>query len=144
MKIVKQDLWMDCSMHIVTTNATLHIGDRLVMGRGAALEARHHIDLNIDLVCGERIKSLNAVDGKYGFQTILPYFGIFQVKKNWRDNAEFELIRYSAHLLASYANFHEKLTFRLNFPGIGAGRLMFDDVVGLLEILPNNVTVCMK
>jgi hypothetical protein len=113
------------------------------MGRGAAMEAVRNFP-GIDFECGKMIKANNAVGKVYGFRLIDAHFGIFQTKINWWDNAEIKVIEYSMGMLAKEARAYPKLQYRLNFPGIGCGGLLNEDVIGFLEILPGNVTVCKR
>jgi hypothetical protein len=143
MKIVTEDLWKPCDCWVVTTNSILKRNGALVMGRGAAYEAIEKFP-GIDMECGKAIKANDADRKVYGFRLINAHFGIFQTKVNWWDNAEIKVIEYSIKMLAKEARAYPKLRYRLNFPGIGCGGLLNKDVVGFLEILPDNVTVCMR
>ncbi len=149
MQIMKQNLWQKVPlpvMYIVTTNSTIKRDGRLVMGRGAALEARNKIK-DIDLECGAAINGR----GLYGFIEVKSPtrvgkagFGIFQVKRIFNADAELDIIKYSTDMLEVYAERNAEIQIRMNFPGIGAGRLKYNDVLPLLQSLPDNVTICVK
>jgi len=155
MKVVTEELWQRPEfpgMIVVTTNYTTKRNSALVMGRGAALQARERIP-GIDVECGKaiiqhfgRTNELN-----YGFLVIRPEnapgkigFGIFQVKEHFRDSASLSLIEKSAKRLATWANEHPNVNIRMNFPGIGYGHLSAADVLPLLRVLPDNVLVCRR
>lgn len=187
MKIVNQDLWATAgnpnTVYVVTTNATLRMNGSLVMGRGAAFEAKKRYGPQIEYSCGAKITRLlndeasQFVAGPnggssleqgtplpvddafgydprfYGFTHVSSIhveglgteeFGIFQVKHDWWEDAKPELIQRSALKLARIARNHPKTTFRMNFPGIGNGRLTEEQVIPLLRDLPDNVIVCRK
>jgi hypothetical protein len=113
------------------------------MGTGAALEAVGRYP-GIRAECGLLIEKSLSV---YGFLVIrkvtsTPGFGIFQVKRFFGEPADPEIIKESARMLALYANDCPDVNIRLNYPGIGAGRLSREVVYPLIEGLPDNVTVC--
>ncbi len=143
MKIVREDLWKPCDFWIVTTNSTLRSDLSLVMGRGSALEATKRWP-GIDRECGKAIADHFARNVVYGFLVVRPNFGIFQVKKFWGDMAELGIIKISVEFLANYAGAYAGMEFRMNFPGIGNGRLKYEEVLPLLEKLPDNVIICTK
>ena len=150
--IVQEDLWtlVDLpALYVVTTNSTIKTNGALIMGRGAALELKTRV-LGIDLECGDVIRDF-ARDHRhknYGFQVVREPtedkagIGIFQVKHHYKDKATLGLIRNSVQALAQWALAHPEVNVRLNYPGIGHGRLKREDVEPLLEALPENVTVC--
>jgi len=179
--IVQEELWKHPGfpgMIVLTTNATVTEKGLLIMGRGAALQAKRRIP-DIDRECTKIIRnatrsiwSYPAPHGEmaqeayyqecamededyyhgvgYYFRVVREPiedkigFGIFQVKVHFRNRAELELIRRSASILCDYANQNLNTQIRMNYPGIGAGRLPMHDIEPLLEILPENVTICYK
>jgi hypothetical protein len=158
--IVQENLWklVDLpALYVVTTNSTIKgANGALVMGRGAALELKERV-LGIDLECGDVIRDFahEHRHKNYGFQVVRapswkegePWkvgIGIFQVKHHFKDKADPGLIATSVMGLTEYARKYPQVNVRLNFPGIGAGRLKREDVEPLLEALPNNVTICYK
>jgi len=136
-------------MIAVSTNHSISKSGALVMGRGAALQAKQRIP-GIDLECGEAIRSFQQrCDGPYGFLVVRPPtdskigFGIFQVKYHWAEAAALELIWYSAEGLAKWAKDHSDCAIRMNFPGIGNGHLSRQEVLPIIQdVLPQNVAVC--
>jgi hypothetical protein len=145
MNLIEGELWVKPDypgMIIVTTNSTLRRDGSLVMGRGAALEATQRIP-GIALECGECIRFSG---NEYGFLKVrYPMlgrigFGIFQTKHFWGDPAELSIIQHAVNELGPYVQSHADWQFRMNFPGIGNGRLKFLDVLPLLQSLPDNVT----
>lgn len=145
MKIIKADLWEvdGPTVHIVTVNSTLQSNGTLIMGVGAALQARERYH-GIALECGKLIgRSLIH----FGFILVhkpgdKPGFGIFQVKDWYSEPAKIELITLSTQMLTQCANDMPDVNFRLNYPGIGAGRLTRGDVYPVIQALPDNVTIC--
>ena len=157
MNIINEDLFAGEGqwMRVVTTNGCLTKAGKLVMGKGAALEVKQKYPY-IDKACGGSIGGNGMLMGKYwtyGFLAIfhawteIVYkggFGIFQVKRNWSEDADPYLISLSADMLESYAKVHPTVNIRINFPGIGAGRLRKEHVLPLLSSLPDNVYICEK
>jgi hypothetical protein len=115
------------------------------MGRGAAFQATQKMP-KIAEICAKAIKGHSKF---YGFLPILDggedraSFGIFQVKLNWWDDAELELIRISAGILLNAAGSNPEMKYRLNYPGIGNGNLTTAEVGPIIEdlIQQPNVTV---
>jgi hypothetical protein len=154
MKLAKENLWTKIdgpAAYIVTTNGYIRKDGALVMGRGAALEATKRIP-GIEYQCGDKIQDFGYLTDngyRYGFLVVrlmndLPRFGIFQVKYHFKDNADLNLILHSVTMLKVAAEAWNDIQFRMNFPGIGWGHLKREDVLPLLQGLPNNVTICYK
>lgn len=145
------DMWEPASVHVVTTNGevkAVNFGNApyefvLTMGTGAALEARqyHH---NIQYHAAREIMRYGLEYRgfwQYGFLLIKPNFGIFQVKADWRKLASIALIKQSTEDLYQHATANPLKTYRMNYPGIGAGGLSERDVYPIIRELPNNVWV---
>jgi hypothetical protein len=126
---------------IVTGNATLKANGAVVMGRGAAKELRDRVP-GIDRSFGKHIARSS---GPYGLvllpQLTGPTLGLLQVKRNYWEPADPELIRNSLGILATVARASPERRFDLNYPGIGNGRLAREVIEPLLNVLPNNVHV---
>lgn len=153
-RIVREDLWQHPGfpgMIVVTTNWTIKRNGALVMGAGAALEAKKRIH-GIDFECGEAIREFMEREGhaRYEFLVIRPPtektvgFAILQTKMEWRDPAHPLLIEGAVRKLAEYARQHPDVQIRVNYPGIGRGGLKRERVAPLLTVLPQNVTVCYR
>jgi len=153
--IVQDELFtvptMPCLI-VVTTNATVKNNGALVMGRGAALWARDNIP-HIDVECGILIdKHYDYYQSNhYGFGVVRDPrregkvgFGIFQVKNRYYEKADTNLIEYSVECLRRYAEQNADIHIRMNFPGIGNGKLSRELVEPMLEMLPDNVFVCYR
>ncbi len=92
-KIVREDLWDTPGlpgMWVVTTNACVSETGALVMGQGAAYQAKLKLP-NIKFLSGaavERVSGRNFTKA-YGFLVVLPPtdteigFGVFQVRWHW-------------------------------------------------------------
>lgn len=129
------------SIYLVTTNAYITKDKRLVMGRGAAKDLRDgykNIDkLAAQLICDSAIYH----KGYYGV-ILLPYnTGIFQVKHHYMDKADLDLIDKSTKMLNQYASIMSNITFHLNYPGIGNGKLEEEKVYPIIKDLPDNVHI---
>lgn len=128
---------------LVTTNASVRSDGALVMGRGAAYEMTQRYR-GIAHQFGALVKAWSERSAKpYGAIvhpcTHTPELGIFQVKRHWRDKADPELIRNSVGCLVGAVRCFDLVA--INFPGIGNGQLRRDDVLPLIEGLPDNVEV---
>jgi O-acetyl-ADP-ribose deacetylase (regulator of RNase III) len=148
MEVIEGDLWSEvgkADLILFTANADLDRNGELVMGRGAALEAkRRWPSLARELAeatGGKRDYGLAWARGlKTGSKTKL---GCLQVKRAWRDPADLKLIDWSAGKLAAALERwlgnpeHAGQEFRvaINYPGIGQGTggLREEDVRPILE-----------
>lgn len=138
MQLETGDMW---SIHdktdyfIVTTNSYIRTDGAVVMGRGIAKQLADHIP-SIAFEFANDITHL----GRYGI-ILLDKYGAFQVKKHFSNDAEYALIAYAAAQLAATANVLNKARFDMNFPGIGNGNLDYNEVLPLINHLPDNVHV---
>ncbi|MCP4539460.1 MAG: hypothetical protein GY832_20170 [Chloroflexi bacterium] len=153
-KIVPHDLWESPGlpgMWVVTTNSYIKHNGALVMGRGAARQAMDKLP-NIEYLSGAAVERISGRDfaKAYGFLVVVPPtdtavgFGVFQVKWHWKDPANLGLIQMSVSALAEYADINPDVSIRMNYPGIGNGRLKRSEVGPLLTPLPENVTICWR
>lgn len=131
--------WDQVDHFLITTNSTVKSNGAVVMGRGIARQMRDQFP-GIDAEIGSKILETCGSGGVYG--TIIgSKIGVFQVKRFWGDEASPELIAHSAQMLTKHALEHSEKTYALNFPGIGNGKLAYEDVLPLLNVLPFNVQV---
>jgi len=127
-------------------NSSLTKDGRLVMGKGTALEVKQRFS-GID-------KKLGTLIG------LFPYYGVtyvrdrnynldigsFQTKSDWRKPSNLGLIQHSVEMLLDLAVHPVWLSKQIwmPFPGIGSGGLRREDVLPLLQPLPENVSVWEK
>ena len=127
-------------IYLVTTNSYIRKDGALVMGRGAAKQLAVMYP-RLPYLLGDRIEHL----GEYNVGVLTDKstglsLGAFQVKFNFADAADLDLIQRSADELHRLA-VEDGRVFHVNFPGIGNGRLAYDDVLPIMEALPDNVCV---
>lgn len=156
MIISEEELWQIPSlptMIVVTTNGMLGDQDELVMGTGAARQAVLRIK-GIAKECGALVQSFGdeTLQCKYlyGFLPVRmnegkAFFGIFQVKQDWRTDANPEIILKSCRLLRKFMVSHN-IPVRMNYPGIGAGHLRRGEVEPMLRkhFSDLDLTVCTR
>lgn len=104
---------------IITGNSIVKPNGRLVMGAGAAKDLRDKVK-GIDLVFGKKVSDYNS-KGKEYLLLFHNFYGILQVKYNWWENANVDLIGRSLERLKYYSNKYPKVVYNLNYPGIGYG-----------------------
>lgn len=119
------------SFFVVTTNALVRRNGALVMGRGAAKTFRDKFP-GLDLECGKLVSEFADENNVYGFLPVLSDFGLFQVKVAYQTPARFYLVELSAKMLKSHVMQYPELTFHINYPGIGNGKLEKTKVKRLL------------
>ena len=124
-------------LKIVTTNSFI-MRQKLLMERGAALELRQMVP-NIEFIFGKMIHESCGHLGLYGLLMNGKY-GAAQIKYDFRDKADLDIIACSMGILADHAKTNGH-TYNINYPGIGHGGLSKEEVKPLLDILPDNVYV---
>ena len=147
MKIKLGNMWSvftQVDLFCITTNSYIRKDGELVMGKGIAQQARDRYP-GLGLALGKAISNSDWDDGIYGL-LVSPNWPIkklaaFQVKTNFRCKANLDIIRESARDLWKWAKANPDKQVALNFPGIGNGRLDYDDVFEIVKHLPDNVTL---
>lgn len=140
----KGNMWKDSNarLKLFTGNASINQRGELIMGRGAAEEAKQ-------LYPGCAIWFGAAVQNHKKAFPGVPYYllthpgypvGVLQVKFHHDDLADLDLIRESCEVLRRHAATHDS-GIAVNFPGIGAGGLKRHVVLPLLEPLENSPNV---
>lgn len=156
MKIIKGNLWDSIDdLILVTGNMYITKDNKLVMGRGAALELKEKFP-GIDYKFAKIIKYYGR--GEYNVIVVDPFanaaekytknqlYGVFQVKFHFKSPANLELIERSCNKLISLLK-HPLRNFNavsMNFPGIGYGQRTVEEVLPIVSKLPDNVTLYMK
>jgi len=134
------DSYEESDFFCITTNSYIRKDGELVMGRGIALEAKTRFP-ELPKIFGDKIAHMAEYSvisaGSFAGTEILA----FQVKTHYMDNAEHKLIERSALELCKLANTMNNKRFNLNFPGIGFGKLTEGEVLPIIEMLPDNVSV---
>lgn len=145
MKIRNGDMFQESrdNFILITTNRIIKRDGKLVMGAGAAKQARDSME-GIDKFFGDMITSHPHPD-TYGI-ILGNRFGAFQVKHHFKDEANLDLIRNSLQTLKVLSNSMPLKTFSVNFPGIGNGKLSYEDVIAVIEPcgLSDNITFWTK
>lgn len=143
MQLEKGDMWSvfgKTDIFMITTNPIRRKDGAVVMGRGIAKECKDYFpELPFDFgaileLCGNQY--IDRI-GEYN-ETPIWYF---MVKDHWKDYASLEIIKESVKRLKIFLMEHPKLRVDLNFPGIGNGKLSKEQVLPLLQDLPDNVHV---
>lgn len=135
MQLRTGDMWSvfeEADLFLVTTNATLTVQGRLVMGAGIAEEAHNRFP-GLDEALGSAI---SAQGKRYGL-LVSPRWpqaklGAFQTKGHWKDPSQLSLISEAATRLLLWCKAHPSANVHLNFPGIGYGNLPRTQVLELL------------
>lgn len=138
MEIITGDLWSEignAKLLLVTTNAFINIRREVVMGRGAALEAKtRYPEMPTELAKlikhGELYGCLPLPWLETDSKTFL---GAFQVKQFWFHEAELGIISLSCTALAKLMRSPLFDSVAMNYPGIGNGKLPESEVYPVLE-----------
>jgi hypothetical protein len=145
MKVHFGNMWSvftSVDLFCITTNSITRKDGELVMGRGIAQQARDRYP-GLGLALGNAISDAGMHGEVYGL-LVSPSWPIkklaaFQVKVNWQASADLNIIRESARALYKFAKANPDKTIALNFPGIGYGKLDYNDVLEIVKHLPDNV-----
>jgi hypothetical protein len=146
------DAWPITDWFLITTNPIRRKDGAVVMGRGMAKQAAdrfpklpYHFGQVLDTVNKNPVPHYVGTIGRYWLDGH-PYgvkVGYFMVKDHWRNPASLDIIKRATGQLITCLDpppfTHERVD--LNFPGIGNGKLKREDVLPLLEELPDNVHV---
>lgn len=146
MILEKGNMWdaFGKGIFMITTNPIIRKDGAVVMGRGIAAEAKERFpQLPYDFANQIRYQPWRYV-GAIGYYTDVPIW-FFRVKDHWAQQAKIEIIKHSAFgvsgMCKSWYNKTKPLRIDLNFPGIGNGGLKREDVLPIIETLPDNVHV---
>lgn len=126
-------------IYMFTANSTIRANGNLVMGAGCARSVRDFYQ-GIDKQFGEKIVHLqefNVTFVKWKEQWI----GAFQTKLHWQKQSPMYLVRDSIDKLSRIANERPQWIFHLPCPAVNHGGQSVDDILPLLEQLPDNVIV---
>lgn len=129
-------------LFLLTTNPIVRKDGAVVMGRGIAKEAATRFP-TLPYDFGKRL-FLKRPGGRPWTVGEIGYYdgwciGFFMVKDHWREPAKLEIIQESVNDLKASARGYTHVN--LNFPGIGNGKLKREDVLPIIEQLPDNVHV---
>lgn len=150
MQLVEGNLWDALGrahLLLVSANATVASAGHLVMGRGAAREAKLRFP-GLDRELGSLLRRHRMAGSLYGILLATsqwhPYtrLGAFQARRHWYHDADPWLIRYSVRRLRELIDAGpEGQWVAMDYPGIGNGHLREEVVAPILAELPDNVLV---
>lgn len=143
---------------LITTNPCVRKDGRAVMGRGIAKQAADmfpglaekfgSILPNLD-PWEHPVFTIKTVGYHFGLGVMDCKIGCFMVKDHWKNQARLDIIQNSCIRLTEILDtitrvYGEPIRVDLNFPGIGNGGLSRDDVLPIIEQLPDNVHIWEK
>jgi hypothetical protein len=140
------DVFGKTDLFLITTNPIRKKDGAVVMGRGIALQMKERFP-DLPYAFGKRLSLLDELFGQHKcfVDSIGNYenqlVGFFMVKNHWRDAADPRVIEESVWELQQWIGDEVFHRVDLNFPGIGNGKLKREDVLPLLEPLPNCVHI---
>lgn len=128
---------------MITTNPIVRKDGAVVMGRGIALEAKTRFPtLPVDF--GNKLKTLIPYHGDGAVGWIGDYENTpiwwFMVKDHWANKASVDIITQSTNLVdVLFGDTDSRVD--LNFPGIGNGGLAREEVLPIIQRLPDNIHI---
>jgi len=120
-----------------TANSELNKNGELIMGAGNAKVVRDRYKDSAKIF-GRMIKDKEVFHLKGSNK--LGIFA-FQTKIKWRDKSHITIIQEAAIKLKDFAIKNNNLKIALPFPGISNGGLKREDILPLLENLPDNIDI---
>ncbi|AUR89196.1 hypothetical protein NVP1121O_168 [Vibrio phage 1.121.O._10N.286.46.C4] len=144
MKLIRKRLLYPASpqgnhIYMFTANSVVRNNGCLVMGAGCAKTVKTTYK-GVDILLGNTIDHL----GRFGVQFVIwngHPIGAFQTKIDWKDGSPLDLVKYSVKRLTLIAKKRPNHTFHLPCPAVNHGGRSEEEVLPLLESLPDNVYV---
>lgn len=141
------DVWGKTDLFMFTSNPIVNKQGLAVMGRGIAKQLADRIP-TIRKDFADKILSdpWHMPSGWFATYDEQPV-GYFMVKSHWAEPAKLEIIKRSLGSLVDYITEevaiweNKDLRIDLNFPGIGNGKLKREDVLPIIQYLPDNVHI---
>lgn len=127
------------NIYMFTANSIVKQDGKLVMGAGCAKSVRDTYS-GIDKMFGDKVVSgqeFNVTFVKWQEQWI----GAFQTKIDWRKPSPTYLVKDSIDKLTRIAKERPNWTFHLPCPAVSHGGKSVEEVLPMLEVLPDNVII---
>ena len=154
------DVFGKTDLFLITTNPIRRKDGAVVMGRGIALEAKTKFP-DLPYMFGEVLagaeRHQDVGDPLYPLNVGIigvcdgQMLGWFMTKTHWRSPSDLAVIEKSVEQLIPWEyiptyndDVRRRIRIDLNFPGIGNGKLRREDVLPLLQKLPDNVHIWEK
>lgn len=131
-------MWGDTDLFLFTSNPVVNKQGLAVMGRGIAkqlADAQPDVRQHFGRVLSAPRPANVGVLGWYDWQMV----GWFRVKDHFAQDAKTGIINASMLMLKALSPGFNRID--MNFPGIGNGKLAREDVLPIIEQLPDNVHV---
>lgn len=127
------------NVYFFTANSTLTKEGCLVMGVGCAKAVRDTYN-GIDKLFGEKVGAKEEFNLEFiNYKGV--WIGAFQTKIHWRKLSPLYLVQDSIDKLKRISEERPSWAFHLPCPAISHGGLNKDEVLPLLEALPDNVII---
>lgn len=134
-------MWEVDGTKVVTTCGEFNTRGDLIMGKGAALEAKQRFPMLPNLAARAITDRFQRSEYNFIYIPECP-IGLLQTKYGWRDPSYEPLVKRSIAVFGVWASRFGG-TLVLNFPGIGLGGLSKEILLPYLELhLEDNVVVC--
>lgn len=159
MQIIEKDILEDediLDYICFTANSFVKNNGALVMGAGFAKTIKDKF-IDIDFKFGAIVNDVKEVVNihrtsydilkrdfpRYGL-VFVDNIGAFQTKYAFNNKSPIELVQFSTEKLKEFAENNPDKIIGLNYPGIGLGGLQEEQVLPLIETLPDNVLIYKK
>lgn len=126
-------------IYLFTANSVVTSNGKLVMGAGVAKAVRDTYK-GIDTLFGSKIVHMDVFCLQF-VEWNGVWIGAFQTKIDWREASPLNVVQSSINMLTSVANKRPNHTFHLPCPAVNHGGRRIEDILPMLESLPDNVIV---
>lgn len=127
------------NIFMFTSNSTLNKRGSLVMGAGCAATVRDTYN-GIDELFGQEIEHLSQFNISF-IKWKGQWLGAFQTKLNWREPSPISLVKNSINKLERVSEARPNWVFHLPCPAVNHGGRSVEQILPLLEKLPDNVII---
>ncbi len=138
------DMWGKTDLFLFTSNPIVNKQGLAVMGRGIAKQLASKYP-EVRKSFGQLLKEGVEVGCDWVCTVDNQPVGYFMVKDHWAEQAKLNIIQKSVDDLRHWIKDEEDegnyWRIDLNFPGIGNGHLPRDEVLPIIEQLPDNVHI---
>ena len=130
---------VDKNIFMFTANSVIRDNGCLVMGAGCARYVRDFYN-GVDKLMGNEIEHLSVYGVRF-VQWNSQYIGAFQTKIHWKDKSPLDVVEFSINQLKQVVQKRPDFTFHLPCPAISHGGRSVEDILPMLDVLPDNVIV---
>jgi hypothetical protein len=128
-------------------NSEVNSSGDLIMGAGIAKQAKKNIP-GIEFTLGSMVRKMNnpfygciVLDNFQNHEGVRQVVGVLQTKYTWRAKSNILLVRRSLADLFFYMTSNPTMSVDMVMPGVGLGGLDESEILPIMQLFPDTVTV---